>query len=278
MLHRSRLPSVGEHTDSSVSASPRPLTIRCHVNGTAVVMSEQIRQHKEELHIFRQVENYDLALKSQLINVFDETYFRGLRNRHTGFSGVSYFQMISQLYVNYGTITAVDLIENERRMDIPFNQSGAIETYLDQIEDAVEFAEAGASPFTMVQITTKEFIQMFATGLFKDKFKAWNRLPQVSRDWANFKLIFTAAAQELREMQAMTGTAGYANSVTADLMTQTSEAISTLEPTKNQPEPGQRVLLPHPWPYQSRRSHKFHVQPPSRRPCHNSHSQGQEGW
>ena len=29
-------------------------------------------------------------------------------------------------------------------------------------------------------------------------------------------------------MQAMTGTAGYANSVTANLMTQTSEALTTL--------------------------------------------------
>ena len=142
-------------------------------------MSEKIRQHKEELRIFRQVENSDLALKSQLIDVFDETYFRGLRNRHTGFAGVSYFQMISRLYVNYGTITAVDLIENERRMDIPFDQFGAIKTYFD---DAVEFAEAVASPITMVQITTKAFIQMFATGLFKDECKAWNRLPPVSRD------------------------------------------------------------------------------------------------
>ena len=111
--------------------------------------------------------------------------------------------MISHLYVNYGTITAVDLIENKQRMDLPFNQSGAIETYFDQIEDAVEFAEAGASPFTMVQIITKAFIQMFSTGLFKDECKTWNRLPPVSRDWATFKLIFTAAARELREMQAM---------------------------------------------------------------------------
>ena len=134
--------------------------------------------------------------------------------------------MISHLYVNYGTITTVDLIENEQRMDLPFDQSGAIETYFDQIEDAVKFAEAGASPFTMVQITTKAFIQMFSTGLFKDECKAWNRLPPVSRDWATFKLIFTAAARELREMQAMTGTAGYANSFTSDLMTQTSDEIS----------------------------------------------------
>ena len=76
--------------------------------------------------------------------------------------------MISHLYVNYGTITNVDLIENKRRMDLPFDQSGAIETYFDQIEDAVEFVEARASPLTMVQITTKAFIQMFSTGLFKD--------------------------------------------------------------------------------------------------------------
>ena len=80
----------------------------------------------------------------------------------------------------------------------------------------------------MVQITTKAFIQMFTTGLFKDECKSWNRLPPVARDWATFKLIFTAAARELREMQAMSETAGYANSVTADLMTQTSEALTTV--------------------------------------------------
>ena len=162
-----------------------------------MVIGKQIRQHKEELQIFRQVENSDLALKSQLIDVFDKTYFRGLRNRHTGFADVSYFQMISHLYVNYGTITAVDLIENERRMDTSFDQSSAIETYFDQIEDAVEFAEAGASPFTMFQITTKAFIQMFTTVLFDNECKAWNRLAPVARDWATFKLIFTAAEREL---------------------------------------------------------------------------------
>ena len=106
--------------------------------------------------------------------------------------------MISHIYVNYRTITAVDLIENERRMNTPFDQSGAIETYFDQIEDAVEFAEAGASPFTMVHITTKALIQNFTTGLFKDECKVWNRLPPVARDRDTFKLIITAAARELR--------------------------------------------------------------------------------
>ena len=116
--------------------------------GSAAVMAEQVRQHKEQLRVFRQVENAELALKSQLIESFDETYFRGLRGRHTGYTNISYLRMISHLYDTYGSITAVDLIENEKRMDTPFDPSGAIETFFDQVEDAVEFAEAGNSPFT----------------------------------------------------------------------------------------------------------------------------------
>ena len=136
--------------------------------------------------------------------------------------------MITHLYANYGIITAVDIMENEKRMDIPYDPSVAIESYFDQIEDAVEFAEAGNSPFSTTQITTKAFIQMFTTGLYKDECKAWNRLVTVSRTWATFKLIFTAAARELREMQALTGNTSYANNVTQDLMDQTALALNTL--------------------------------------------------
>ena len=78
-------------TGSHFIRPKNPGALPQNVTGTAVAMSEQIRQHKEELRIFRQVENSNLALKSQLIDVFDETYFWGLRNRHTGFAGVSYF-------------------------------------------------------------------------------------------------------------------------------------------------------------------------------------------
>ena len=103
-----------------------PGTIPTNVMGSAAVMAEQVRQHKEQLRVFRQVENTELALKSQLIESFDETYFRGLRGRHTGYTNISYLRMISHLYDTYGSITAVDLIENKKRMDTPFDPSGAI--------------------------------------------------------------------------------------------------------------------------------------------------------
>ena len=180
-------------------------------------MAEIVRQHKEELRVYRQVENTELALKSQLIDTFDDTYFRGLRRRHTGFCGITYLQMIAHLYHNYGIVTALNIIENEKRMDKPYDPSEAIELYFDQIEEAVEFAEAGHSPFTITQIVTKAFIQMFTTGLYKDECRDWNKLPVPARTWPAFKTIFLAANKEIREMQALTGNHGYANNVTQDL-------------------------------------------------------------
>ena len=121
-------------------------------------MAEIVRRHKEELRVYRQILATDLALKSQLLDVFEDIYFRGLRDRHTGFTSITYMQMITHLYTNYGIITAVDIMENEKRMDAPYDPSIAIESYCDQIEDAIEFAEAGKSPLTTSQITTKAFI------------------------------------------------------------------------------------------------------------------------
>ena len=126
--------------------------------------------------------------------------------------------MIAHLYNSYGLITALDIIENEKRMDKQYDHSDAIEIYFDQIEDAGEFAEAGNSPFSDTQIVTKAFIQMFATGLYKDECRAWNKLTVPDRTWSVFKALFLKANKEIREMQSLTGSIGLAGNVTEDLM------------------------------------------------------------
>ena len=78
-------------------------------------MAEQVRYHKEELRLFRQVVATDLTLKSQLIDVFDEIYFRILCDRHTGFNNVTYLQIITHLYNHYRIISVVDIMENEKK-------------------------------------------------------------------------------------------------------------------------------------------------------------------
>ena len=56
--------------------------------------------------------------------------------------------MISHLYDRYGLITTLDVVENDKRMDKPYDPSEAVKPYFGQVEDAVEFTEAGNSPFT----------------------------------------------------------------------------------------------------------------------------------
>ena len=119
-------------------------------------------------------------------------------------------------------------MENEKKMNVPYDPSTDIESYFEQIEDAVEFAAAENSPFSTIQIVTKAFIQMFSTGLYIDKCKACNRLPVVSCDWVTFKLIFAAAARELHEMQALSGNTGYVNNVQQDTTNQTSLVLTNL--------------------------------------------------
>ena len=75
-----------------------------------------------------------------------------------------------------------------------------METYFNQVEDAVEFAEADNYPFTNTQIATKAFVQIFATRLYKDERRAWNKLPFHARTWLAFKTIFLTANREIREV------------------------------------------------------------------------------
>ena len=125
-------------------------------------------------------------------------------------------------------ITALDIIENETRMDKLYNPSEAMETYFDQVEDAIEFTEAGNSLFTNTQIITKAFIRTFATRLYRDEFRAWNQLLVPARTWEAFKTIFLTANREIREMQALAGNTGYSKNVTQDLFEQTARALFSI--------------------------------------------------
>ena len=91
-------------------------------------MAKIARQHKDELSVFRQLTVVYLALKSQLLDVFEDIYFRGSRDRHSGFTCITYMQTITYLYTNYGIITDVGIIGNEKLMNAPYDPSIVIDS------------------------------------------------------------------------------------------------------------------------------------------------------
>ena len=67
---------------------------------TGPQINEFVRAHKEAIHVWREYIKTEKALKTQLLNTFDDIYFKGLRNRHTGYATTTLLQLIQYLYDN----------------------------------------------------------------------------------------------------------------------------------------------------------------------------------
>ena len=69
------------------------------------------------------------------------TYYRGLRNRYTGYGQVNTRDLLVHLYIMYGEIGPDDLEENEKRIKKLYNATEAVEVLFNKIKDAVEFLD-----------------------------------------------------------------------------------------------------------------------------------------
>jgi hypothetical protein len=94
--------------------------------GTTAQINEAVRQHKENLRIWRKYNATNKALQQQLINIFDEPYIRGLRDQHTGYNNISAMHIVTHLYTTYGVITPSDIEDNDAKMRAPFDPTQPI--------------------------------------------------------------------------------------------------------------------------------------------------------
>ena len=74
-----------------------PDTIIIPAGSTTAQISSIERQHKEKSKVWNLWINVDKALKNQVMKRYDERYYRSLRNRHTGYAGVTCLQMLTHL-------------------------------------------------------------------------------------------------------------------------------------------------------------------------------------
>ena len=76
-----------------------------------------------------------------------------------------------------------------------------IEMLFDQIDDAQDFAAVAGQPYTNNQLLTMAYNLVYATGVFSDDCKAWNRLPANQKTMENFKTTFQQAQREFCDQQ-----------------------------------------------------------------------------
>ena len=144
---------------------------------TGPIISDIRLQFANATRLHKQYDATDKALKQRLLGVVDNMFVRSLRNRHIGYANVTTLQLLTDLYTVYTKISAANLKNNTSRMKIPYDVNLPIETFFDQIEDAVEFASADNAPFIPVQVVNTAYNVIFSTGMFNDDCTMWKRKP-----------------------------------------------------------------------------------------------------
>jgi hypothetical protein len=108
-----------------------------------------------------------------------------------------------------------------------------VETLFKQIQDCVDYAEAGGITIGEAQKLSTAYTKVFATGIFHSACRRWNERYAPSKTWNNFKMHFATAYPQHKQMQGESAaTSGYANAAVAqpdeDLVEAAIDAFTNL--------------------------------------------------
>jgi hypothetical protein len=132
--------------------------------------------------------------------------------------------MLDQLFDTYGNITAVDLEINFEHMRRAWDPHQPVETLFKKIQDCDDYSEAGGVLIGHPQQINVGYAKIFATGHFMSACRRWNEKSTAEKPLAHFKLYFTAAHRQHKQMQGESAaTAGYHSANTA--MTQDEDQM-----------------------------------------------------
>ena len=163
-------------------------------------------------------------------------YLKGTTDRNVGLADFTIREILDFLFKNYRNITQYDIEENDKKLKEKWDANTPLEMLFDQIDDAQDFAAAARKHYMNNQLLTTAYNLVYATGLFFDVCKAWNRLPTNQKTMVNFKTTFQQAQRELRDQQRTAQQAGFhANGIWcqptkthAHPLQETAEALANL--------------------------------------------------
>jgi hypothetical protein len=86
------------------------------------------------------------------------------------------------------------------------------ETLFKQIQDCVDYAEAGGITISKTQKMSTAYTKVFSTGNFHSSFHCWNERNPQDETWNNFKIHFVMAYHQHNKIQGVSAaTSGYDN-------------------------------------------------------------------
>jgi hypothetical protein len=190
---------------NTLSATPFTLPINPGTSptfpaaATGPVIANIRQVFQEEFAEFKRYIDVCNAISALIIEVVEPVYLAALRLPYIGLGTRSPLEILAHLYTNYANITPGDLEQNGLAMQQPCDVNQPIEVFFKQIEDAMEFAAAGQTPYTPAQVLSIAYQSIFRTGIFNDDCKIWKRQTAAYKTWAQFKIDFRVAYKEYRD-------------------------------------------------------------------------------
>jgi hypothetical protein len=186
------------------------------VGGTVAALLAERHCWEEAVSIFRTWTTVEQALKKQIITPFDPMYLEIINSDMVGFSNTTARDMSNHLFISYGSITAVDVEHNWGNMRKAWDPHRPVESLFKQIQDCVDYAEAGGITISEAQNLQTAYAKIFATGIFHSACCRWNgRLP-AEQTWNAFKTHFAMAYRQHKQMQGgLADASRYANAAVA---------------------------------------------------------------
>ena len=178
-------------------------------NSTGPQIAAIKRQFNKALCQSTEYKNLTDTGKKFIQDGIDDMYLKGITDRNVGLANVTIREILEFLFQNYRNITQYNIEDNDKKLKEKWDTNTPIEMLFDQIEDTQDFAAAAGQPYTNNQLLTTAYNLIYATGLFFDNCKAWNRLPPNQKTMENFKTTFQQAQQELCNQQHTTQQAGF---------------------------------------------------------------------
>jgi hypothetical protein len=128
------------------------------------------------------------------------------------FANTTVTDMLEHIFLSYESITAVDLEHNFENMSKAWDPQQNVENLFNQIQDCRDNAEAGGVTIGKAHTLRTAYAKVFYTGNFHSKCHHWKQRDTPDKTWDNFKIHFTAAYRQHKQMQGETAAAsGYVN-------------------------------------------------------------------
>jgi hypothetical protein len=112
--------------------------------------------------------------------------------------------MLDHLFLSYGSIAAVYIEHNFENMRKSWDPQKPVETLFKNIQDCVDFAEAGGVSIGAEQKLSSACSKIFKSGKFNSVCRRWDEKLEADKTWNNFKIHFASNYHQHRQMQGET--------------------------------------------------------------------------